>query len=103
MLQNKVDEGLITPSSCIICLPPVKLFCEMNDLILNWRKIARLLPRREIAVGLIQIMVYKYARALFMGVCKFRDFAYYLKILLYLMGDQTRSGRKNGGICPLFL
>jgi len=47
MLQNKVDEGLITPSSCIICLPPVKLFCEMNDLILNWRKIARLLPRRE--------------------------------------------------------
>ena len=47
MLQNKVDEGLITPGSCIICLPPVKLFCEMNDIILNWRKIARLLPRRE--------------------------------------------------------
>ena len=25
-------------------IPPVKLFCEMNDIILNWRKINKLLP-----------------------------------------------------------
>ena len=44
LLQTKVRNGEITPGSCIVSLPPVKLFCEMNDIILNWRKIDKLLP-----------------------------------------------------------
>jgi hypothetical protein len=28
-------------------IPPIKLLCEMNDIILNWRKISRLLPRGD--------------------------------------------------------
>jgi integrase len=43
-LQTKVRKSEITAGSCIVSLPPVKLFCEMNDIILNWRKINKLLP-----------------------------------------------------------
>jgi hypothetical protein len=43
LLQSKVRNGEITAGSCIVSLPPVKLFCEMNDIILNWRKINKLL------------------------------------------------------------
>jgi integrase len=44
LLQTKVRNDEITAGSCSISLPPVKLFCEMNDIILNWRKINKLLP-----------------------------------------------------------
>jgi integrase len=44
-LQNKVNTGLIKASTCGAFLPPVKLFCEMNGIILNWKLIDRLLPR----------------------------------------------------------
>jgi len=44
-LQNKVNTGLIKASTCAAFLPPVKLFCEMNGIILNWKLIDRLLPR----------------------------------------------------------
>jgi hypothetical protein len=43
-LQTKVRNGEITAGSCIVSLPPVKLFCEMNDIIVNWRKVNKLLP-----------------------------------------------------------
>lgn len=42
--QTKVRNGEITAGSCNVSLPPVKLFCEMNDIIVNWRKINKLLP-----------------------------------------------------------
>ena len=45
LLQTKVRNGEITAGSCSVSLPPVKLFCEMNDIILNWRKINKLIPR----------------------------------------------------------
>jgi integrase len=44
LLQTKVRNGEITAGSCSVSLPPVKLFCEMNDIILNWRKISKLIP-----------------------------------------------------------
>jgi hypothetical protein len=44
LLQTKVRNGEITTGSCSVSLPPVKLFCEMNDIVLNWRKINKLLP-----------------------------------------------------------
>jgi hypothetical protein len=45
LLQTKVQNDEITAGSCTVSLPPVKLFCEMNDITLNWRKINKLLPR----------------------------------------------------------
>ena len=44
LLQSKVRNGEITAGTCNVSLPPVKLFCEKNDIILNWRKINKLLP-----------------------------------------------------------
>jgi hypothetical protein len=47
MLQEKVSEGRIKPTTCVSMLPPVKLFCEMNDILLNWKIISRILPRYD--------------------------------------------------------
>jgi integrase len=44
LLQTKVQNGEITAGTCDVSLPPVKLFCEMNDIILNWKKLSKLLP-----------------------------------------------------------
>lgn len=44
-LQTKISNGKITAATGQTMLPPVRLFCEMNDIILNWRKINRLMPR----------------------------------------------------------
>lgn len=46
-LQTWVSEGKIKPATCANYLPPLKLFCDMNDIILNWKKIHKLLPRNE--------------------------------------------------------
>ena len=43
-LQAKISNGQITAGTAHSMIPPVKLFCEMNDIILNWRKINKLLP-----------------------------------------------------------
>jgi integrase len=43
-IQAKITNGQITAASARSAIPPVKLFCEMNDIILNWRKIGKLLP-----------------------------------------------------------
>jgi integrase len=44
LLQTKITRGEITSGTAHVSIPPVKLFCEMNDIILNWRKINKLLP-----------------------------------------------------------
>ncbi|HEX6027514.1 MAG TPA: hypothetical protein VFY64_00595, partial [Nitrososphaeraceae archaeon] len=44
LLQTKVMNGEISPATGIVMVPPIKLLCEMNDIILNWRKINKLMP-----------------------------------------------------------
>ena len=44
LLQTKVRNGEISPVTGIVMIPPIKLLCEMNDIILNWRKINKLMP-----------------------------------------------------------
>jgi integrase len=43
-IQSKISKGEITAQTAHNMIHPVKLFCEMNDIILNWRKINKLLP-----------------------------------------------------------
>jgi hypothetical protein len=47
LLQTKISNGEITATTGQTMIPPIKLLCEMNDIILNWRKINRLLPRSD--------------------------------------------------------
>jgi integrase len=44
LLQTKVRNGEISARTGSVMIPPIKLLCEMNDIILNWRKINKLMP-----------------------------------------------------------
>jgi integrase len=46
-LQSKITSKEITASTSQTMIPPIKLLCEMNDIILNWRKVNKLLPRSD--------------------------------------------------------
>ncbi|MFZ0326147.1 MAG: hypothetical protein WAL66_02480 [Nitrososphaeraceae archaeon] len=43
-IRAKIGKEEITAATAHSMITPVKLFCEMNDIILNWRKINKLLP-----------------------------------------------------------
>ncbi|MFZ0329110.1 MAG: hypothetical protein WBP64_10790 [Nitrososphaeraceae archaeon] len=43
-IRAKICKEQITAAIAHNIIPPMKLFCEMNDIILNWRKINKLLP-----------------------------------------------------------
>lgn len=43
-IQAKISTGEITAGTVHSMIPIVVLFCEMNDIILNWRKIKKFLP-----------------------------------------------------------
>lgn len=45
--KERMNEGEISSSTVISLFQPVKLFCVMNDIILNWDKIARILPKNN--------------------------------------------------------
>jgi len=47
LLQTKVRNEEISAGTSGVTIPPIKLLCEMNDIMLNWRKINKLLPRRN--------------------------------------------------------
>lgn len=44
LLQSKFRKGKISAQTCKAAISPIKLLCEMNDIILNFKKIRRLLP-----------------------------------------------------------
>jgi hypothetical protein len=45
LLQTKVRNEEISAVTGSVMIPPIKLLCEMNDIILNWRKINELMPQ----------------------------------------------------------
>lgn len=51
MLREQVEQGKLKASSCSTRMPPVRLFFEMNDVVLNWTKLGRLLPRSDMAAS----------------------------------------------------
>jgi integrase len=44
LLQTKVRNKEISAGTGGVMIPPIKLLCEMNDILLNWRKINKLMP-----------------------------------------------------------
>lgn len=43
--KNRAEKGEISTSTLSNYYKPIKLFCEMNDLVLNWKKITRGIPK----------------------------------------------------------
>jgi integrase len=43
--KNRAEKGEISTSTLPNYYKPIKLFCEMNDLVLNWKKITRGMPK----------------------------------------------------------
>jgi hypothetical protein len=46
-LRKKLDAGEIRPPTVIAAVPPIRHFCEMSDIILNFKKIGKLLPQND--------------------------------------------------------
>jgi hypothetical protein len=43
--KERAEKGQISESTISNYFKPIKLFCEMNDIMLNWKKITRAMPR----------------------------------------------------------
>ena len=43
--QERVKYGKISESTIPNYYKAIKLFCEMNDIVFNWKKITRVMPR----------------------------------------------------------
>lgn len=53
--MERATSGEISPSTIPNYYRATKLFCEMNDIVLNWKKIARGLPRVRDAANEVPI------------------------------------------------
>lgn len=47
-LAERVDKKELKPTSVVTLVPCIKLFLEMNDILLNWKKLNKLLPRSDL-------------------------------------------------------
>ncbi len=45
--KERVKAGKIKSGTVVENIKPIRLFCEMNDIVLNWKKIYKLLPGQE--------------------------------------------------------
>ena len=47
LMQTRLSNNNFKRNSINTLMPAVKFFCEMNDIIVNWKKISKLLPRHS--------------------------------------------------------
>ena len=45
MIKERVEKKEITAATALNCVKTIKLFCEMNDILLPWKRITRGLPK----------------------------------------------------------
>jgi len=45
--KDRVEKGKISTASISNYYKPIKLFCDMNDMTLNWKKITRTIPKSK--------------------------------------------------------
>jgi len=45
--KERVEKGEMSPVSISNYFKPIRLFCDMNDITLNWKKIARTIPKSK--------------------------------------------------------
>lgn len=46
-VKMKVEKGELSPNSMSVLFSPIQLFFEQNDIILNWKKLKRMFPRKK--------------------------------------------------------
>jgi len=46
-LKLRVDKGDLNPNSINSMFAPIQLFLEQNDIVLNWKKLKRMFPRKK--------------------------------------------------------
>jgi len=46
-LKLRVENGTLNPNSINSMFAPIQLFLEQNDIVLNWKKLKRMFPRRK--------------------------------------------------------
>ena len=99
-LQAKISNGEITAGTAHSMIPPVKLFCEMNDIILNWRKISKLLPH-----GNGNAMDEAYTRELIKKMLEYSDLRAKIPILFMASSGMRLGGfvgLRDGDIRPIY-
>ncbi len=50
-LKMRTEKGTLSPNSVNTMICPIQLFLEQNDVVLNWKKLKRMFPRRAAAAN----------------------------------------------------
>jgi hypothetical protein len=100
VLQAKVRDEEITTATAAVTIIPIKLLCEMNDIIINWRKISKLLPR-----GNSNAADEAYSREQIKRMLDFADLRTKIPILFMASGGMRLGGFQgltDGCIKPIY-
>ena len=99
VLQERVDSGEIKPSTCGTLVSPAKLFADMNDIPLNWKKLSRLLPRSDLVAS-----DEAYSREQIKKMLEFCDLRARIIVLFFASSGMRLgglAGLKDGDITPI--
>ena len=90
-LADRVDKDELKPTSVVTLVPCIKLFLSMNDILLNWTKINKLLPRSDLAAD-----DEAYSREDIQKMLNYTDLRG--KVIILLLSS---SGMRLGGLAEL--
>lgn len=99
-LAERVDKGEIKPTSVVTLVPAIKLFLEMSDILINWKKINKLLPRSNLVAD-----DEAYTRENIQRMLQYMDLRG--KVILLLLASsgmrlEGLSGLRMGDIEPIY-
>jgi integrase len=90
-IHTRIKNNELKTATTQIMMPPIRLLREMNDIILNWKKISRLLPRVE-----KNARDEAYTREQIKKMLEYSDLRTRIPILF-----MASSGMRLGGFCGL--
>lgn len=99
VLQERVDAGEIKPTTCGTLVAPVKLFADMNDIVVNWKKISRLLPHSDLVAA-----DEAYSRKQIRKMLEYCDLRARIIVLFFASSGMRLgglAGLKDGDITPI--
>jgi hypothetical protein len=91
LVRTRIQNNELKAATTQTMIAPIRLFCEMNDIILNWKKINKLLPRID-----KNAEDEAYTREQIKMMLEYSDLR--TKVLILFMAS---SGMRLGGFCGL--